>query len=439
MKLRKCAMIILGGVLGMALTGCGKEIPVNPEAEVISTDTQEVNSEELEPEKVESEELQPEEGASLLFWTSLEEYGAEIAKAFEEKYNIPVTVEKLGMGEIEKMSLTGPSGTAADVFMSSHDQFIKGIEAGLFMEFDDQIADRVKERVSQTGIQTVTQGDKLYGVPVSIETSCLFYNKDLVETPETTLEEIIEKSKSYNDVANNEYYFLHSMADVYKAFPMLSAYGYRPFGPNGTDNENPGFDTPEYKQGLECINSFREIMPISAADLRNAEFLRSLFVEGKVAYEITGPWDITQFKESGINLGVTTLPTYNGKQLTPFAGVKNAHVSAWTKYPIAAQLFAEFLVSDEGASILYEKADQITTLKDISNVRGLNEDECVKPFVEQFENSIPMPTVKNIGAFWTSTENAVIAMYDGQLTPEEAQQNTIDAWNTTLATENELE
>ena len=57
MKLRKYAMIILGGVLGMALTGCGKKIPVNPEAEVISTDTQEVNSEELEPE----------EGASLLF------------------------------------------------------------------------------------------------------------------------------------------------------------------------------------------------------------------------------------------------------------------------------------------------------------------------------------------------------------------------------------
>ena len=141
-------MIILGGVLGMALTGCGKKIPVNPEAEVISTDTQEVNSEELEPE----------EGASLLFWTSLEEYGAEIAKAFEEKYNIPVTVEKLGMGEIEKMSLTGPSGTAADVFMSSHDHFIEGVEAGIFMEFDDRIAERVRERVSQTGIQNRLQG-----------------------------------------------------------------------------------------------------------------------------------------------------------------------------------------------------------------------------------------------------------------------------------------
>ena len=92
-------------------------------------------------------EYQADEQAGL-FWTSLEEYGAEIAKAFEEKYNIPVTVEKLGMGEIEKMSLTGPSGTAADVFMSSHDHFIEGVEAGIFMEFDDRIAERVRERVA---------------------------------------------------------------------------------------------------------------------------------------------------------------------------------------------------------------------------------------------------------------------------------------------------
>ncbi len=425
MKLRKYGMIFCSIALGVSMVGCGKELPVENEM------TTEIT------ESTEAAELVPEEGAQLLFWTSEEVYGDAVAKAFEAKYHVPVTVEKLGMGELDKVSLTGPAGTAADVFMCSHDHFIEGMDAGLFMKFDERIAQQIKERVSETGIKTVMMNDDLYGVPVSIETSCLFYNKDLVDTPVTTLEEIIEKSKTYNDVAHNKYYFLHSMADVYKAFPMLSAYGYHPFGPDGTDNEHPGFDTDEYKKGLEFINSFKEIMPISATDLRNAEFLRSLFVDGKVAYEITGPWDITQFKESGINLGVTALPTYNGKELTPFAGVKNAHVSAWSKYPIAAQLFAQFLVSDEGACLLYEKANQVTTLKDITAVEGLNGDEYLKPFAEQFKNSVPMPAVKNIGAFWSSTENAVIAMYDGKLTPEEARQNTLEAWQTTLATEKE--
>lgn len=423
MKSKKSSWVCLSVMMGLSLMGCGKSLPVDEEASTnVVVDDQ--------------GEIKPEEGAKLLFWTSETEYGEEVAKAFEEKYNVPVEIEKLGMGEIEKVSLTGPSGTAADIFMCSNDNFMQGMDAGLFLEFDDAIANRVKERVDETGVKTVTKDGKLYGVPVSIETSCLFYNKDLVDTPAKTLEEILDISKTYNDTANNKYYFLHSMADVYKVFPMLSAYGYKPFGENGTDAENPGFDTDEYKKGLEFVNSFRDLIPISSTDLRNAEFLRSLFMDGKVAYEITGPWDITTFKESGINFGVTTLPTYNGKPLTPFAGVKNAHVSAWTKYPIAAQLFAEFLTSDEGASLLYEKANQITTLKDISKVKGLNEDEYIKPFTEQFSNSVPMPAVNTIGAFWSSTENAIIAMYDGQLTPEEAQKNTIEAWNTTCISEN---
>ena len=38
------------------------------------------------------------------------------------------------------------------------------------------------------------------------------------------------------------------------------------------------------------------------------------------------------------------------------AGVQNAYVSSYSEYPNAAQLFAEYLVSEEGAEILYEKA-----------------------------------------------------------------------------------
>ena len=230
MKLRKCSWVCMSVMIGLSLMGCGKSLPVDEEASTnVEVDDQ--------------GEIKPEEGAKLLFWTSEVEYGEEVAKAFQEKYNVPVEVEKLGMGEIEKVSLTGPSGTAADIFMCSNDNFMQGMDAGLFLEFDDAIADRVKEKVNETGIKTVTKDDKLYGVPVSIETSCLFYNKDLVDTPAKTLEEILDISKTYNDTASNKYYFLHGMADVYKAFPMLSAYGYKPFGENGTDAEHPGFTT----------------------------------------------------------------------------------------------------------------------------------------------------------------------------------------------------
>jgi arabinogalactan oligomer/maltooligosaccharide transport system substrate-binding protein len=290
--------------------------------------------------------------------------------------------------------------------------------------------------VNEVGIKTVTYQDKLYGVPVSLETSCLFYNKDIVgDKPAATLEEIIDTAKTYNDPDNNIFYFLMTIGDGYKIYPMLSSYGFSLFGPDGSDENNPGFDSDEFEKGLELVSSLKEIMPVKATDLGNVSFLKSEFTDGKVAYEISGPWDITTFKDSGVNFGVTVLPTYNGKELTPFAGVQNAHVSAYTKYPIAAQLFAQYLVSDEAAGIMYEKANKITTLKDVSKIKGLAEDELIKPFVEQFANSFPMPSASRVSYYWTISAQTCAAVFDGQLTPAEGRAKAVEDWNTLLTTE----
>jgi arabinogalactan oligomer/maltooligosaccharide transport system substrate-binding protein len=286
------------------------------------------------------------------------------------------------------------------------------------------------------GVETVTADGKVYGVPISLETTCLFYNKDIVgEQPAATLEEIMEKAKEFNDSANNIFYILATIGDGYKIYPMLSSYGFSLFGEGGMDENNPGFDTEEFEKGLELVSSLHEIMPVNAIDLGNVSFLKSRFMEGKVAYEISGPWDIAEFKESGVNFGVTVLPTFNGRAMTPFAGVQNAHVSAFTKYPIAAQLFAEYLVSDEAAGLLYEVANKIPTLKDISNIKGLSEDEYIKPFVEQFANSYPMPSVQRISYYWTISASVCQAVFDGQLTPAEGRQKAVSDWNTMLTTE----
>lgn len=380
--------------------------------------------------------LVPEEGAKLLFWTGDMEFGKAVAEKFQAKYNVPVTVEEVGLGAIDKISLSGPAGTGADVFMSPHDSFQHGVSAGLFLPLEDSVAAALKERVNEVGIKTVTSDGKLYGVPVSLETSCLFYNKDIVgNEPAKTLEEIMEKAKGFNNTDKNEFYFLSTIGDGYKIYPFLSAEGFSLFGKDGLDNDNPGFDTGEFEAGLDLIKQLHGIMPVSSTDLGNVSFLRSQFEDGKVAYEVSGPWDIKEFKNSGVNFGVAALPTYKGNPMTPFAGVQNAHVSAFSKYPKAAQLLAQFLVSDEGAELLYEKANKITTLKDVSNIKGLSEDEYIKPFVEQFANSYPMPSVQRISFYWTISAGVCQAVFDGTLTPQEGREKAVSDWKTMLTTE----
>ncbi len=437
--MKKLLLVFLLVSLAAASIGCKKNIPTEEGTEVTGTtdnNTTPGADDGTGGASATAAELVPEEGAKLTFWTADTEFGEEMAQSFEAQYGVPVTVEEVGLGAVDKIALSGPAGTGADVFMCPNDSFLHGVSSGLFLELDNSIAEDLKARINEVGIKTVTYEDKLYGVPLSMETSCLFYNKDIVgDQPATTLEEILEKAGDYNDPDTNKFYFLVEVGDGYKIYPFLSTCGFVLFGEDGTEDDNPGFDTDGFEKGLELVSSLKKIMPISAVDLGNDSFLNSEFTEGKVAYEISGPWNVTEFKESGVNFGVTELPTYQGNPMTPFVGIQSAHVSAFTKYPNAAQLFAQFLVSDESATIMYEKADKITTLKDVSNIAGLSEDEHLKPFVEQFENSFPMPSASRISYYWTISAQVCQAVFDGQLTPADGRKKAVEDWNTLLATE----
>ncbi len=426
--MKKIIALIMAGVMVFAMTGCKKK------------SLEELNSSSEQKNDVTSElsfeELKPEEGASLVFWATDKEFGEEMAKNFEAEYGVPVQVEEVGLGAIDKMTLDGPTGKGADVFMCQHDAFAQGIASGILMPLDDAVVEYLNGRVDEVGIKTVTNEGNIYGVPVSLETSCLFYNKDMVgDNPATTLEEIMEGADKVNDPDNNIFQMLYTVGDGYKIYPILSSAGFSLFGENGTDEDNPGFDSNEFEKGLELLSELHDVMPISSDDLGNVSFLSNQFCEGKVAYEITGPWDVEAFKESGVNFGVTTLPTYQGKELTPFAGVVNAHISAYTKYPIAAQLLASYLVSDEAAIKLYEISGDITTVKSVAEIDEFKNDECVKAFIEQFANSYPMPSVKRISYYWTVSKAVAKAVFDQELTPKEGRQKAINDWNALVESE----
>lgn len=263
---KKILAVILSVVMISSLTGCKKELPKEDDDVFDGSGATTVD------------EMVPEKDAKLVFWTSNKEYGDAIAKAFEAKYGIPVTVAQEGMGTVDKIALSGPSGEGADVFITGHDNFQKGLSSGVFMELEDAVVNNVKSKVSESGTKTVTNDGKMYGVPISIEVNCLFYNKDLIETPATTLEEIIDGAKTFNDPSNNKFYLLCTIGDGYYEFPFLSSQGFQLFGANGDDGDNPGFDTDEYEKGLELIASLHDIMPISSTDLNNKSSLKASFV-----------------------------------------------------------------------------------------------------------------------------------------------------------------
>ncbi|ACD21770.1 maltose ABC transporter substrate-binding protein [Clostridium botulinum] len=371
----------------------------------------------------ETSELKPEKEAELVYWTDDLDFGQAIAKSFEEKYKVKVNVQKIGLDSMDKMMLDAPTGNGADVFMAANDNFSKGKDSGIFAKIRPSIKKEIEEVTNETALKTVTSDDELYGIPVSIESYAMLYNKDLVkEKPSETFEQIEEEANKYNDKNINKFWFLTIATDGYSAYPFLSVDGFRLFGENGNDGDNPGFNTKEFENGLEAISKLRKIIPIESEDLKlqASTFLEQNFRNGKTAYYPIGPNAIKELKKSGVNFGITKLPTYGGKPMRAFSVVQNAHVSAYTKYPNASQLFAQYLVSKDAASLLYRKAYKITSRKDTSNIEGLKDDEYMKVYAEQFNNTDPMPSTKRISYFWTIMESTLGSVFDGNITPNEA-------------------
>ncbi|MBW6409363.1 sugar ABC transporter substrate-binding protein [Clostridium weizhouense] len=390
---------------------------------LISCRNREIPFDDDDSQLEETSELKPEKGAELVYWTDDLDFGQAIAKSFEERYKVKVNVQKVGLDSMDKMMLDGPTGNGADVFMAANDNFSKGKDSGIFAKIKPSVKKQVEEVTNETALKTVTSDGQLYGIPVSIESYALLYNKDLVKgKPAETFEQIEKEANKYNDKNNNKFWFLTIATDGYSAYPFLSVDGFRLFGEDGNDGDHPGFNTKEFEQGLEAISKLKNIIPIDSEDLKlqASTFLEQNFKNGKTAYYPIGPNAIKELKKSGVNFGITKLPTYKGKAMRAFSVVQNAHVSAYTKYPNASQLFAQYLVSKESASLLYSKAYKITSRKDTSNIDGIKDDEYMKVYADQFNNTDPIPSTKRISYFWTIMESTLGAVFDGNITPKEA-------------------
>ena len=314
---RRTAVLTMTLCMTLLLTGCKKEIPVE-EAPVETTSAAEETQSVEETQQAAETELTPEEGAELKFWTTDVEFGKAAGAAFEEQYGVPVTVEEAGLDAINKIMLDGPAGSGADLFMVAHDSFQLGYSAGVFQEIDAAIAAELNSEVNEVALKTVARDGKMYGVPVSIETSALFYNKDLVQEPAESFEQIMEEAKAWNNPHENRFWFLFVATDGYAAYPFMTPFGFQLFGADGL-SDVPGFDTPAFLDALKNYATIKEAMPIDADNLKmdTATFLEQNFIDAKTAYYPVGPWVAKNFKDAGVNYGVCKLPTLNGKPMQP--------------------------------------------------------------------------------------------------------------------------
>lgn len=371
--------------------------------------------------------LTPEAGASLVIWDAnnqaafLQEMGAE----FEKEYGVPVKFEEVGnTDQVAKLMTDGPAGLAADVLLFPHDHIGSAASAGLLLPntaFEEEV---VSENAEKT-VKAITYDGILYGYPRSVETYAMFYNKDLIPEAPATFDDIFTFAETFNDPAKNKFAFAWELQQFFYNFAFLASQGGYMFGDDNTNSADIGLNNDGAIAGANLMVEIKEkLLPINTGDI-DFDIKKGLFLDGSLAMELNGPWALADYKSAGINFGVAPLPKVGDKPMTSFSGVQAYYVNANSKYPQAAQLLARFLSTKEMQMKNFEMNSLLPSNEEAASDPAVANDEIVKAFLQQFENSTPMPSIPEMGSVWNPITSAISEIWNEGKDPKTALDNAV--------------
>lgn len=332
-----------------------------------------------------------------------------------------VTVELLQVPDIgTKVNVAVPAGQGPDIIAWVNDQIGKNAELGVIQPLNDKGIDVafLEENYVETAVAGMQYQDQVWGVPESMESIAILYNKDLVseaDLPKDTAE-LIEKAKEFNAANSGKYYFVYqagtAAGDAYHNAPWW--YGE---GAYYVDEEGDvGLDSPESVKAGELLRQFSELMPREI----DYDVAKALFNEGNAAMWMTGPWAIADVQAAGINYGVAPIPAIadNGQPAKPFVGVKIMMLAEGAKNVDPAIALMKYYGSAEFQAALAKENKQVPASK--AAQEEVQSDETIAAFIEASNNGVPLPNTPFMDALWAPAGEAQAAIWSGAQSPADA-------------------
>jgi len=334
---------------------------------------------------------------------------AEVGKKFEQDTGIKVTVEHPDKME-EKYPQVAATGDGPDIIFWAHDRFGGYAQSGLLAEVSPDKS--FQDKLFPFTWDAVRFNGKLIGYPVSVESLSLIYNKDLLPNPPKSWEEMAAVDKQLR--AKGKSAIMFNLQEPYFTWPLLAAGGAYAFkkSDSGYDVKDTGVDNAGAKAGMQFLVDQVKAKTLNAdTDYSIAE---AAFNKGQTAMTINGPWAWSNIDKSGINYGVTLLPTLNGKPSKTFVGVLSAGINAASPNKELAKEFLEnYLLTDAGLdAVNKDKPLGAVTLKSFQQT--LEKDERIAATMNNARSGDIMPNIPQMAAFWYAMRTATLNALSGR-------------------------
>lgn len=264
---------------------------------------------------------------------------------------------------------------------------------------------------------SITLDGKKYAVPYRLDGDGLYYNVDMLKEvgydsfPKTYTELVDLNEKLIDKGYVPTTYGLGNQANAVHNFAQIAyTYGAKFFNEDKTECL---LDSQEAKDALQhLVNDYTKGYASKSALEHNNSDIPDLFGAGRIAYYISGSYDISTIKGNypELNFATTMLPGVDGMGMTAVSGWVVVMAENCENKEEAAEFLA-FLAKGENQAKLTDTFP--------ASYEGLAMDEFntadFAPFVEQFNNGIPAPVCDS----WAEVEPVIFAHLQAALTKTE--------------------
>lgn len=232
----------------------------------------------------------------------------------------------------------------------------------------------------------VTDGSKVYGVPIGSNSLALYYNKKLltdggVSTPPQTWEQLTNTAAktTKSPVYGIAFSAVNTEEATWQWEPFLWSNGGSLLD---LSSNNARVALELWVDWVKMGYASKDVVNWNQGDVPNE------FIGGRAATMVMGPWQLANVKKSGVDFGIVTIPVpkEGSKPVVPLGGEVWCVLKGDPKVEEAAVKFIQFTQEPDRLRKICDTFNYISSVRSVAKQQGEANPE-LKPFVDQMDTA----------------------------------------------------
>lgn len=422
-----------GNLDSKAETGSGESTDVVKTEATSASETTKETSTDSSSESTEESTINTDIEGEITFVSANDQTGAldNMIAAFNEVYpNVVVNHESLpGASDDIKESLMtslAAGDSSPDVFECDIIWVSQFAAAGWLEDVTDDI-EAISDQYLAGPLSTVYYNDRAYAYPDYTDVGLLYYRSDIIDTPPTTWDELVELANQYVGKDGIEYGYLFQMFQGEPTSCNMLEFIKQNGGQDLVDGEFK-LNSDNSVAALEFVEELISsgISPEGVLTHKPADS-RAIFEEGKALFmrNWTSAYELTQTEEGSQvvgKVGVAALPVGpDGSSSSGTLGGWTFAINAFSEEKEAAKAFAEFMSSYEAQKISALERGTFPVVAAVYDDEAvLSEQPYISAVKDAADQAEPRPQVRDYSTVSTIFAENIHKALTGELTNEEA-------------------